>query len=111
MINWKRILVLGLILLLIIFGLIVSIKCSTLENRLLNLELQKETVIDSLKYENANLNKEIIILCDSLYYYENKIDSLKEVKQKVIVKYKYIESKNLTESVKELKNNLLWEKR
>ena len=40
--------------------------------------------------------------------YEHRIDSLKKVKQKIIVKYKtkYVVSENITESVKTLKENL-----
>ena len=67
-------------------------------------------VIDSIKIENDLLNKEILLLSDDLDYYKFKVDSLKQIKQRVIIKTEYVVSENLTEGVKILKENLKWEK-
>lgn len=100
----------GLISILVVFGIIVSIKCSKLEKENIKLKTEQITIIDSIKIENDLLNKEILLLSDDLDYYKFKVDSLKQIKQRVIIKTEYVVSENLTEGVKILKENLKWEK-
>ena len=106
----KEYLILTLVFILFIFGIIVSIKCSKLEKENIKLKIEQITIIDSIKVENDLLNKEILLLSDDLDYYKFKVDSLKQIKQRVIIKTEYVVSENLTESVKILKENLKWEK-
>lgn len=100
----------GLISILVVFGVIVSIKCSKLEKENIKLKIEQITIIDSIKVENDLLNKEILLLSEDLDYYKFKVDSLKQIKQRVIIKTEYVVSENLTEGVKILKENLKWEK-
>lgn len=106
----KEYLILTLVFILVIFGIIVSIKCSKLEKENIKLKTEQITIIDSIKVENDLLNKEILLLSEDLDYYKFKVDSLKQIKQRVIIKTEYVVSENLTESVKILKENLKWEK-
>lgn len=106
----KNYIIIGLILILIVFGISVSIKCSRLEKENIKLKTEQSTIIDSINIENDLLNKKILLLSDDIEYYQYKIDSLKQIKQRVIVKTKYVVSENLTESVNRLKENLKWEK-
>lgn len=106
----KNYIILGLISILIAFGIIVSIKCARLERE--NLQLQKEytNLVDSIKIENQVLETEITLLNEDLLYLQYKIDSLNNIKQKVIVKREFIVSESLTEGVKLLQENLRCEK-
>lgn len=110
MTNWKNYIIIGLFSILIVFGIIVSIKCINLEKENIKLKIEHNTLIDSIKIENKNLENEILLLSDDLEYYQYKIDSLKRVKQKVIVKTEYIVSEDLTEAVKLLKENIRCER-
>lgn len=102
----KNYIIIGLIAILIVFGIILSVRCSKLEEENIKLKIEYNDVINSIKLENKTLETNILFLEDSLIKYEHKIDSLKKVKQKVIVKYKYVVSKDLTEGVGKLKENL-----
>lgn len=102
----KKYIVIGLICILIIFGIGVSIKCSKLEKENIKLKTEQFLIIDSIKLENNLLNKEILSLSDDLDYYKFKVDSLKKVKQRVIIKTEYVVSEDITEGVKTLRENL-----
>ena len=88
----KKYIVIGLICILIIFGIGVSIKCSKLEKENIKLKTEQFSIIDSIKLENNLLNKEILSLSDDLDYYKFKVDSLKKIKQRVIIKTEYVVS-------------------
>lgn len=102
----KKYIVIGLICILIIFGIGVSIKCSKLEKENIKLKTEQFSIIDSIKLENNLLNKEILSLSDDLNYYKFKVDSLKKIKQRVIIKTEYVVSEDITEGVKTLRENL-----
>lgn len=106
----KKYIVIGLICILIIFGIGVSIKCSKLEKENIKLKTEQFSIIDSIKLENNLLNKEILSLSDDLDYYKFKVDSLKKIKQRVIIKTEYVVSEDITEGVKTLRENLQWER-
>lgn len=108
----KNYILIGLISILIVFGIVVSIKCKNLEKENLQLKCDYTTVVDSIKMEKQILETRIGFLSEELIVCEHKIDSLKKLKQRVIVEYKtkYIVSENLTEGVKTLKENLRCEK-
>lgn len=106
----KNYIIIGLISILIVFGIAVSIKCASLEKENIKLKLEQVSIIDSIKIENEILEKDIELLKKQITFNENTIDSLKMIKQKVIVEYKYIESKDLSEGVEILKNNLRCER-
>ena len=95
-----------LFFILIAFSVRLSIKCSKLETENFKLKSNTDFIIDSLNVENKILEDEIIILCEDLEYYKYKVDSLKKIKRKVIVKTEYVVSENLTESLQILKDNL-----
>lgn len=102
----KNYIIIGLISILIVFGITISIKCANLEKENIKLKTEQITIIDSIKVENDLLNKEILLLSNDLDYYKFKVDSLKQIKQRVIIKTEYVVSGNLTEGVKILKENL-----
>ena len=83
-----------------------GIKCSKLEQE--NTKLKKECVdiVDSIKYENEILNKELLFLNKELEYCSFKIDSLNAIKEKIIINKEYIVSENIIDGVAILKNNL-----
>ena len=109
--NVKIYLLLGLVVVLMVFGLILSFKCARLENEVVKTRLEQNTIIDSIKTENDNLSKTVNLLSADLKYYEYKIDSLKAIKQRVVIKKEIVISNNITEGVKTLKQNLKCEKR
>lgn len=100
----------GLVFVLIVFGISVSIKCDKLEKDNEHLKLEKLEIADSIKRENRILNIEIMNLFDEIDYCRHQIDSLKNVKNRVIVKSEYVVSEDLTEGVKLLKENLKCER-
>jgi hypothetical protein len=102
----KNYIFIGLILILVVFGLIMSIKCSSLERENIKLRVEHNTTIDSIKVKNEALETNILLLEEELVKCAHKIDSLKKLKQRVIVKYKYVISNDLTEGVGKLKENL-----
>ena len=108
----KNYIITGLVSVLIVFSLLVSMKCKNLERENLQLKTEHVDIIDSIKAEKQILEKEVQLLSDELMVYEHKLDSLKQLKQQVIVKYKtqYIVSKDLSDGVKTLKENLKCEK-
>lgn len=106
----KIIVVLGLLLVLIGFGITMSVKCSKLERENTRLRLEQSDIVDSIKTENESLNLEILYLFDELDYYKFQVDSLKHIKREIIIKSEYIVSEDITESVKLLKENLKWER-
>ena len=106
----KNYILIGLFSILIGFGVILSIRCSKLEKENIKLKLENVTTIDSIKRENEILEKDIKTLSEQIIEYEYKLDSLKKLKQSVIIKYKYVISENLTEGVVILKDNLRCEK-
>lgn len=106
----KNYILIGLLSILIVFGIVMTIKCSKLERENIKLKTEQNTIIDSIKIENEILEKDIIHLSNQLLICEHKIDSLKKVKQRVIVEYQYVISDNLEEGAKKLKENLKWER-
>lgn len=106
----KNYIIIGLVSILIGFGIVLSIKCSKLEKENIELRIKHNTIVDSIKIENNLLNKEILLLSEDLDYYRFKVDSLKTIKQQIIVKTEYIVSENLTEGVELLKKNIKCEK-
>lgn len=106
----KNYIIIGLISILIVFGITISIKCASLEKENIKLKLEQNSIIDSIKIENEILEKDIDLLKKEITSNENTIDSLKAIKQKVIVEYKYIVSKDLSEGVEILKNNIRCER-
>lgn len=95
---------------LIIFGITVSIKCSKLEKENIKLKIENNSIADSIKIENETLNQKVLLLTDDLEYYKYQLDSLNNIKQKVIIKYEYIVSHDLLDGVELLKENLKCEK-
>lgn len=75
------------------------------------MRLEQNTIVDSIKTENDNLSKTVKLLSDDLEYYKYKVDSLKAIKQRVVIKKEMVISNNITEGVKTLKQNLKCEKR
>lgn len=106
----KNYIIIGLISILIVFGITISIKCASLEKENIKLKLEQSSIIDSIKIENEILEKDIDLLKKEITSNENTIDSLKAIKQKVIVEYKYVVSKDLSEGVEILKNNIRCER-
>jgi hypothetical protein len=105
----KKIVIICFISILIIFNVVQYVNCNSLKNEIVSLK-NENTLIDSIKIENDVLEKNIKFLSDQTIKYEHKIDSLKKIKQRVVIKYKYVVSDNLTESVEILKDNLKCEK-
>lgn len=106
----KNYIIIGLVAILIVFGISFSTKCARLEKENIKLKTEQNHTIDSVKFENKGLKENIKSLSNQIVEYEYKIDSLKKIKQKVIVEYKYVISKDLTEGVETLKNNIKCEK-
>ena len=106
----KNYILIGLLSILIVFGIVMTVKCSKLERENIKLKTEQNTIIDSIKIENEILEKDIIHLSNQILICEYKIDSLKKVKQRVIVEYQYVISDNLEEGAKKLKENLKWER-
>ena len=105
----KKIIIIGLFSILIVFNVAILIKCYKLEQA--NIKLMYECVQqDSIKMENKVLNEKVILLSDDLNQCKQKIDSLKSIKQRVIIQKEYVVSENLTEGVRLLKENLKWER-
>lgn len=102
----KNYILIGLFSILIVFGIVMTIKCSKLERENIKLKTEQSTIIDSIKIENEILEKDIIHLSNQILICEHKIDSLKKVKQRVIVEYQYVISNNLEDGAKKLKENL-----
>lgn len=102
----KNYILIGLFSILIVFGIVMTIKCSKLERENIKLKTEQNTIIDSIKIENEILEKDIIHLSNQILICEHKIDSLKKVKQRVIVEYQYVISNNLEDGAKKLKENL-----
>lgn len=106
----KNYILVGLVSILVVFGIFVSIKCSKLEKENIQLKTEQTTIVDSIKIENETLKKDIIYLEAQVTSYKYEVDSLKNVKQKVITKYKYVVSENLTEGVDNLKEKIRCER-
>lgn len=91
-----------------------SIAYFQLENENLKLQIEKDYTIEVIKAENKNLENEVIELQNILEEKKITIDSLKTLKQKVIVKKQYIKeyivSDNIAESTNQLKEHLKWER-
>lgn len=109
--NVKIYLLLGLVVVLMVFGLMLSFKCARLENENVKMRLEQNIITDSIKTENDNLSKTVKLLSDDLEYYKYKVDSLKAIKQRVVIKKEIVISNNITGGVKTLKQNLKCEKR
>lgn len=102
----KNYILIGLVLILIAFGITISIKCATLEKENAKLKVEHNNIVDSINVENKMLETNILLLEEELVKCAHEIDSLKKLKQKVVVKYKYVISNDLTEGVGKLKENL-----
>lgn len=85
-------------------------KCSRLERENIELKLGQDVVRDVVLKENELLKRDVLSLEDQVIYYRYQIDSLKKVKQKVVVKTEYVYSEDITEGVAILKENLKWER-
>lgn len=108
--SLKNYIIIGLVLILIIFGIGMYNKCSRLERENIELKLEQDVVKDIIEKENELLSKDILYLENQLIQYQSIIDSLEKVKQTVIFKTEYVVSENITESVALLKENLECEK-
>lgn len=64
--------------------------------------------IDSLQKSNKHYQDSIIVLYSNIKKLDNNIDSLKNIKHE-IVKEKFIISKNTSEAISVLRNNILCE--
>lgn len=106
----KNYIIVGLVSILIVFGITLSIKCAHLEKENIKLKMEQNDIVDSIRFENRSLKENVSILESQVVDYEHKIDSLKKIKQKVIVEYKYVISKDLIDGVETLKNNIKCEK-
>lgn len=106
----KKYIIVGLVSILIIFGITLSIKCARLEKENIKLKMEQNDIIDSIRFENRSLKENVSILESQVVDYEHKIDSLKKIKQKVVIEYKYVISKDLIDGVETLKNNIKCEK-
>lgn len=106
----KNYIIIGLVAILIVFGISLSTKCARLEKENIKLKTEQNHTIDSVKFENEGLKENVKSLSNQIVECEYKIDSLKKIKQKVIIEYKYLISKDLTEGVETLKNNIKCEK-
>ena len=106
----KNYIIIGLISILIVFGITISIKCASLEKENIKLKLEQNDIVDSIRFENRSLKENVSILESQVVDYEHKIDSLKKIKQKVVIEYKYVISKDLIDGVETLKNNIKCEK-
>lgn len=72
--------------------------------------MEQNDIVDSIRFENRSLKENVSILESQVVDYEHKIDSLKKIKQKVVIEYKYVISKDLIDGVETLKNNIKCEK-
>lgn len=108
----KNYILIGLVSVLVFFSIGASIKCANLEKENLKLKQEHLIVVDSIKIENQILEEEIEDLFVQLDTYQQKIDSLNQIKQKVIIRYKteHIISENITDGVQMLKDNIKCEK-
>ena len=108
----KNYVLIALFSILMVFSIIVSIRCTSLERENLKLKQENKIVIDSIRIENQFLEKELVNLSEQLDLCQQKIDSLYLVKQKVVVRYKteYIVSETITDGVKTLKDNIRCER-
>jgi uncharacterized protein YlxW (UPF0749 family) len=106
----KKYIIVGLVSILIIFGITLSIKCARLEKENIKLKMEQNDIVDSIRFENRSLKENVSILESQVVDYEHKIDSLKKIKQRVVIEYKYVISKDLIDGVETLKNNIKCEK-
>ena len=106
----KNYIIIGLISILIVFGITISIKCASLEKENIKIKLEQYDIVDSIRFENRSLKENVSILESQVVDYEHKIDSLKKIKQRVVIEYKYVISKDLIDGVETLKNNIKCEK-
>ena len=106
----KNYIIVGFISILVAISIILSIKCNKLEDQILEFKAQSTIVVDSIAVENQKLEIRIQHLNSDLLYYKQKIDSLNNVKQKIIIQTEYIVSENLIEGTQLLKENLRWER-
>lgn len=106
----KNYIIIGLISILIVFGITISIKCASLEKENIKLKMEQNDIVDSIRFENRSLKENVSILESQVVDYEHKIDSLKKIKQRVVIEYKYVISKDLIDGVETLKNNIKCEK-
>ena len=72
--------------------------------------MEQNDIVDSIRFENRSLKENVSILESQVVDYEHKIDSLKKIKQRVVIEYKYVISKDLIDGVETLKNNIKCEK-
>ena len=106
----KNYIIVGLVSILIIFGMTISVKCARLEKENIKLKMEQNSIVDSIRFENVSLKENVSMLEYQIVDYEHKLDSLKKIKQKVVVEYKYVISKDLIDGVETLKNNIKCEK-
>lgn len=81
---------------------------SELKQDMILMQQQETYLVDSLKFTNEFLSKEIDNLQLQIKDCEYQIDSLKKVKKAIIIKYSFKESNSITEGVSQLKDNLKW---
>lgn len=102
--------IIALISILIIFAIVNQVRYSKLKQEYLTLQLDKKLSSDSLNVQNKILAIKVNELSDSLHVYTNKVDSLKRIKQKIVVIKQFKESENISDGVLLLKQNLQCEK-
>ena len=65
------------------------------QNKTIKLKIENNSIADSIKIENETLNQKVLLLTDDLEYYKYQLDSLNNIKQKVIIKYAKLDIFNL----------------
>lgn len=83
-----------------------SQKYEELEKEYLELNIEKDTTIDSLKEDNSIKSSKISELEIKILDLETNLDSLYKHKSELNKKSEFVVSKNLSEGVKLLKENL-----
>lgn len=92
------------------YSFITTHKYNQLEMELV--EYKSKDTVENNQYilENEMLKQEIKILQEDLDICYMVLDSLKHLKQQVVIQETFKESENITEGVKTLKDNLKWER-
>lgn len=58
----KNYIIAGLVSILIIFGMILSVKCARLEKENIKLKMEQNSVVDSIRFENRSLKENVSML-------------------------------------------------
>lgn len=102
----KNYIIFILTFIIIVFAIFSSIKYNKIEREYLDLKIQQETENNFLQRQNDSLLLKINQLYETIQISNHKIDSLKILKQQIIVEKEFVVSENINESVFLLKENL-----